>query len=155
MTLLQIIIMLPLVIVLVAMTANIVRNIARAWLDHRVKLALLDQLERKPGLLNSMDALEELLDTTPADAETQDQIDYLLTGAALAAIGLVCALLGALFAGRQAAGIYIGGVICVALGFMLVMVGVATRFLARTPVERKTLSWWRRLLLGQSDRDPD
>ena len=155
MTLLQIIIMLPLLIVLVAMTVNIVRNIARAWLDHHVKLALLDQLERKPGLLRSFDALQELLDTTPADSESKDRIDYLVTGATLAAIGLVCALLGALFAGRQAAGIYIGGVICVALGFMLVMVGVATHFLAKTPVDRKKRSWWRRLLLGQSYRDLD
>lgn len=155
MTLLQIIIMLPLVVVMVAMTINIVRNIARAWLDHRVKLALLDQLERKPGLLRSFDALQELLDTTPAEGEAKDKIDYLVTGAVLAGIGLLCALLGALFSGRQAAGVYIGGVICVVLGFMLVMVGLATRFLARTPVERKRPAWWKRILLGHSDREVD
>lgn len=155
MTLLQIIIMLPLIVVLVMMTVNIVRNIARVWLDHHVKLALLDKLERKPGLLRSFDSLQELLDTNPAEGDTKHRIDYLVTGAALAGIGLLCALLGSHFSGRQAAGIYIGGVICVVLGFMLVMVGLATRYLSRTPVERKKPSWWRRILLGHSDRDID
>lgn len=94
MTLLQIVIILPLVLVLLTMTSSIVRNIVRAWMDHRVKLALLEQLERKPELLRSMDALKDLLDTTP-DAETSErQIDYVITGSILAAVGLVCAILG-------------------------------------------------------------
>ena len=143
MTWLQIVIIIPLVAVIATMTATIVRNIARAWLDHHVKLALLDQLERKPGLLRSLDELQVLLDTSPGEEQAESQMDFLLTGAILAGVGLVCAVLGALFSGRQAVGVYIGGVICVVLGFMLAMVGLAIRFLARTPV-RKRRRWWKR-----------
>lgn len=146
MTWLQIVIILPLVMVILAMTATIVRRIARVWLDHHVKQALLEQLERKPGLLRSMDALEELLDTSPGEEEAEGPLDFTLTGAILTGIGLLCAVLGALFSGRQAVGVYIGGVICVVLGFILVVVGLAIRFLARAPVERRPRGWrrWKR-----------
>lgn len=143
MTLLQIVIVLPLVAVLIAMTATIVRNIARAWLDHHVKLELLDRLERKPQLLKSFDELQDLLNTSPREEDDTGRMDFLLTGAALAGIGLVCAVLGGLFSGRQAVGVYIGGVICAVLGFILAMVGLAMRFLARAPALKRPRRWWR------------
>lgn len=147
MTLLQMVIILPLVMVIITMVATIVRNIARAWLDHHVKLALLDQLERKPELLKSVDELEAFLDTSPREEEGgAGPVDFLLTGALLAGIGLVCAVLGGMFSGRQAVGVYIGGVICAVLGFVLAVVGVAIRFLSRTPVKRERGAWWRRWL---------
>lgn len=148
MTLLQVVIILPLVMVIVTMAATIVRNIARAWLDHHVKLALLDQLERKPELLKSVEELEELLDTTPREEEGALKADFLMTGAVLAGIGLVCAVLGGALSGRQAVGVYIGGVICTVLGFVLGVVGLAIRFLSRTPVKHERGSWWRKWLRG-------
>lgn len=153
MTTLQFIIIIPLLIVLITMGASIVRTIARAWLDHHVKLALLDRLERKPELLKSFDELRELLDTTPREEDGEGRIDFLLTGAMLAGIGLVCALLGALFSGRQAVGVYIGGVICAVLGFVLAMVGLAIRYLARTPVRKKRRSWLAKIMGEREDED--
>lgn len=45
-----------------------------------------------------------------------------------------------------------GGVICVVLGFLLAMVGLALRFLARSPVRPvKRVGWLRRWLGGGDD----
>jgi len=139
----SLIIMLPLLVVLIGLSVSIARNIARAWLDHRVKIALLERLEQRPGMLKSMDDLQALLDTPPQIEEDDQRVDYLLTGVFLAAIGLLCVLLGSALAGRNAVGAYIGGVVCVALGFILALVGLAVRLLSRAP--RHNSPWWRRL----------
>jgi hypothetical protein len=137
------IITIPLILVLVALVVVVVRNLMHAWLDHRVKLALLDKLESRPELLRSFDELQELLDDSPREEDHSRQ-DFIITGVVLAVMGLLFVIrYGTYGAGRLAVGAYVGGVACVAIGFILAIVGLLTRFLAKTPVgPRNRRRWW-------------
>ena len=147
----------PLVLVLAGMAYTIASNVVRLWLDHRVKLKLLEKLESRPDLLRSFDELHNLLDDSPHWEEEKRQVDYLITGVMLGLIGVACAVLSqTLGAGRSAVGIYFGGVACVALGFILSLVGLLTRFLAKTPVQTEGRPpwykrWFRRRKQGDSE----
>lgn len=128
----------PLVIALIMLAQSIARNLARAYLDHRVKVALLELLERKPDLLRSHHELEELLEDTLPDSQAHRPTDLVLTGVILAIIGALCAVLYTnIGSGRWAVGAYWGGVACVVLGFLLALVGLVVRWLDRAPIERR------------------
>jgi len=137
----------PLTAVLIGLIYTIFRNVGRLWLDHRVKLALLEKLESKPDLLRSFDELQTLLDDTPKNDAEPDRIDFIVTGVVLAVVGIVCAAIGGPTSGRTAVGVYIGGVACVALGFILALVGLLSWFLSRAPVdhEGRISPWYKRL----------
>jgi hypothetical protein len=137
----------PLTAVLLGLVYTIARNVGRLWLDHRVKLALLEKLESKPELLRSFDDLQNLLDDTPKYEAESIRIDYMLTGVILALIGVVCVIVAAPLGGRTPVGVYVGGVACVALGFLLAIVGLLTWFLSKAPLSRdgKIYPWYRRL----------
>lgn len=137
------VITIPLILVLVALVISIIRKISHAWLDHRVKLALLDKLESRPELLRSFDDLQALMDDTPREDERPRQ-DFILTGVILAAIGLLFVIrYGTYGTGRMAVGAYFGGVACVAIGFILAIVGILVHFLLRTPVKlERVKAWW-------------
>ncbi len=141
----------PLTAVLLGLVYTVARNVGRLWLDHRVKLALLEKLESKPDLLRSFDELQTLLDDTPKYEAESTRVDYMVTGVVLVLIGLVCVIVAAPLGGRTAVGVYVGGVACVVLGFMLALVGLITWFLSRTPVSRdgKLRPWYLRLLKRQ------
>ncbi len=127
--------MLPVIIVLVTLIYSVVRHIGRLWLDHRVKMALLEKLERKPELLHSYEDLQSFVEGSSADQESTESVDFALTGLLLAVIGVICVVLYATVGqGRWAVGAYWGGVACVALGFLLAILGVVVRFLTRTPI---------------------
>lgn len=122
----------PVLIVVVTLLYTVIRHIGRVWLDHRVKMDLLDKLESRPELLRSFSDLQELLEGGASDPEQTFQFDFMLTGMILAAIGIVCVVLYATVgSGRWAVGAYWGGVICVALGFLMTIVGLLLRFLTR------------------------
>jgi hypothetical protein len=128
----------PLIIALIMLAQSIVRNLARAYLEHRVKLALLEMLERKPELLRSNQELEQLLEDTLPASEAQRPLDLVLTGVILAVIGAICAVIYTnIGSGRWAVGAYWGGVACVVLGFLLALVGLVVRWLDHAPLERR------------------
>lgn len=123
--------MLPLIIVIVALSYLIARNIGQVWVDYRVRLALLERIEQSPELL---DEFPELLDTPQQDTPETSVQSLTQTGAMLAIIGLVCVILYAsVGSGYWAVGAYWGGVACVALGFLMVLLGLLVRFLSKPP----------------------
>lgn len=125
---------LPLLIVLGTLTYLVARAIGQLWLDYRVKMVLLEKLEGRPELLRSFQELQELLEDTSSDPDIEQRHDFTLTGMMLAVIGAACVILyGTVGGGRFAVGAYWGGVGCVAVGFMLVLLGLLIRFLSRVP----------------------
>lgn len=131
----------PLVVALIMLVHSIVRNLGIAWLDHRVKLTLLEMLEKKPELLRSYHELEDLMENSQPESGPGRPLDLALTGTLLAVIGVVCVVLYTSFGnGRWAVGGYWGGVACVVLGFIVAVVGLVIRWLGRSPLERERKS---------------
>ncbi|MBI3118376.1 MAG: hypothetical protein HYZ00_06805, partial [Candidatus Hydrogenedentes bacterium] len=54
---------LPLVLAAIFLMYGLFRNLVRLWLDHRVKMALLEKLEHRPDLVNSVQDLQSLLES--------------------------------------------------------------------------------------------
>jgi hypothetical protein len=130
---------LPLLIVIVTLVYTVTRNIGRVWLEHRVRMVLLEKLEDQPELINSFHELHGLLDPKSSEDEKAGRQDYLLTGVMLAVLGVVCVILySTIGGGRWAVGAYWGGVACVVLGFLLALLGLLLRFLARSPSGRRS-----------------
>ena len=128
------ILIIPLVAAAITLTYIILREMARVWLDHRVKMALLERLEHKPELLYSFQELQELLDDSPLPVEQKNKTDLTMTGVFLALIGLISVILYGLIGRSQwAVGAYFGGVACVVIGFLLTTIGLVARILRRPP----------------------
>lgn len=124
----------PLVAAAITLAYIILREMTRVWLDHRVKMALLERLEHKPELLYSFKELQDLLDDRPAPVAQNSKADLTQTGVFLAIIGLVSVILYGLVGRSQwAVGAYFGGVACVVIGFILTTVGLVARILRRPP----------------------
>lgn len=70
----------------------------------------------------------------PQSAPSSDgRVDYLVMGIALGVIGISCALIGwNLRVGQLAVGIYLGGIFCICVGFLLAVFGLFARRM-RTP----------------------
>ena len=129
---------LPLLIVLVALAYLVIRSIGHVWLEHRVKLLLLEKLGRKPELLRSLDELEELMEPSSSENGGRPKLDFSLMGLFLALIGTGCVVLySTVGAGQWAVGVYWGGLVCVVLAFLLVLLGAMLRFLSRSPLRRR------------------
>ena len=124
----------PLIAATITLGYIILREMTRVWLDHRVKMALLERLEHKPDLLYSFQEVQELLDDSPPPVERNRKIDITQTGVFLALIGLISVILYGV-AGRSqwAVGAYFGGVACVVIGFLLTTIGLVIRILRRPP----------------------
>jgi hypothetical protein len=111
------------------------REMARAWLQHRLRMLLLEWVERKPELSISNEELRELLEEIPGPSIESPKTDLVITGLYLALIGLIFVIVYALIGKSQwAVGAYFGGVACVVLGFLLTTVGFILRFLRRPPL---------------------
>ena len=131
----QFYIILPLIVVLATVTYGIVRALGRIWLDHRIRLALLDKLQEKPELLESYTELQRIMANGAEGRSGKPHQDYALTGILLAIIGIVCAVAGqSKDAGRLAVGLYAGGWICIVLGVILTLAGIFIRRLTRNLV---------------------
>ncbi len=105
---------------------GIARALFQTWVDHRVRLLLLENLERNPDAPASgremLENLDRLVD--------RRRHDYALTGVFLAGIGLACTGYGRFVGlGRLAVGMYVGGMICVALGVSLALLGLFVQYL--------------------------
>ncbi len=123
----------PLLLIAGVLIYGLLRTVGRVWLDHKIRLTLLEKAERQPELVASMNELLNVMNTFPgASAGGQD---YRVTGILLALIGLGCSFLGrGLHVGQIAVGLYIGGLICVTLGILLTLLGILLRWLARPPM---------------------
>lgn len=111
------------------------REMARAWLHHRLRMLLLEWAEKKPGFSISSDELRELLEEMPAPSIQPPKTDLAMTGLYLAMIGLFFVIVYAFIGKSQwAVGAYFGGVACVVLGFIMTTIGFILRFLRKPPL---------------------
>ena len=123
----------PLLIISAAVTYGIFRALGRVWLEHRVRLALLEKVQEKPELMESYRELQAILVGLTEGSRPEKRQNYTLTGAILALIGLACTLIGRdLGVGRLAVGVYIGGMTCICLGIVLAFMGLLIRLMSRT-----------------------
>ncbi len=124
----------PLVITVVTLVYIILREMTRVWLEHRVKMLLLERLERRPDLLYSIGEMQELLDGRSANEEENNKTNLAVTGLFLTLIGLLFVILNALIGSTQwGVGAHFGGVACVVVGFLLTTIGLVVRLLRRPP----------------------
>lgn len=125
-------IIIPVVLVVLFLIYSISRSLSRAWLEHHVRLALLERLQRKPELIKDFEDIQGILENEEDDSAPRQ--DFTLTGVILAVIGAVCVILyWSVGRGQWAVGAYFGGVVCVTLGFILAVLGLLIRFLGRAP----------------------
>lgn len=131
-----ILILAPLLGGIIALGYTIAANLLRVWLKHRVKLALLEKLQHDPAHTESLEELQALIEENTAGSERAARVDYRIMGLALAAMGMP-ALLAAWLVGEPEwmTGAYFGGAICVAVGFILALLGAVLRYLERVPTE--------------------
>lgn len=133
----SIVMTLPLLIVIVTLIYTVIRSIGQVWLEHRVRMALLERLEGKPELLRSFNELHDLLEPNLDEKRPGKRQDFLLTGIVLTLMGLLCVILYSTVGhGNWAVGAYWGGVACVVLGFLLALLGLLLRFLSRFPSDQ-------------------
>ena len=129
------IIALPLALVLLLVAYGLLRGLGQIWLNHRIRLALLEKIQDKPELVKSFQELQEVLAEIPVARRIEHHQDYTVTGILLAALGVGCTILGrCMGVGTYAVGIYVGGFICIGLGVLLALVGLLIRWLSRNPV---------------------
>lgn len=126
---------LPLLFVVTTVLYLACRAIGRVWINHRVRLELLQRLENTPELIDEVPQIQELFESPEIEIVEEYPIDFVLTGVFLVGFGLICVIFDYLFGtGQVAVGVYWGGVICVGLGFILVLLGFFLRFLS-TPIQ--------------------
>jgi hypothetical protein len=128
------VILVPLLAGIIALGYIVITNVLRLWLKHRVKLVLLEKLQHDPAHAESLEKLESLLEEDSAGAGRAAWVDYRVLGVTLAALGLTSLLSAWLFGEPEwMTGAYFGGVICVAVGFILALLGQVMRYLERFP----------------------
>ncbi len=122
----------PLLAGIIALGYIIAANLLRVWLKHRLKLALLEKLQHDPSHRESLDELQALLDESASATEGAVRVDYRVLGVTLAAMGMLSLLAAWLFGEPEwMTGLYFGGVICLAVGFILALLGLVVRYLER------------------------
>lgn len=125
--------LLPVFIVLFALCYLIVQKVVRVWLQYRLRMVVLERLERKPELIQQFSEIETLMD----DSTEEDQkFDFLITGITLVLIGVGCAAFAQIIgSSRWIVGAYVGGISSITLGIMLSIIGIVIRLLARNPLK--------------------
>lgn len=123
---------------IIALAYTVVANLLRVWLDHRVRLALLEAAEPGAGHSRAASEVESLVRGAAPVAGRPPLVDHVTLGVTLAVIGSASALLAWFLGGRSwMAGAFLGGVACVAVGFLLTLLGLLMRYLSRLPVDRR------------------
>ncbi|MBX3177810.1 MAG: hypothetical protein KF886_10640 [Candidatus Hydrogenedentes bacterium] len=127
-------IVLPLLAGIIALAYTVVANLLRVWLNHRVRLALLEAAEPGPGHSGEPPEVESLVCGAAPVAGRPPLVDHVTLGVTLAVLGSASALI-AWFLGGQPwmAGAFLGGVACIAVGFLLTLLGLLMRYLSRLP----------------------
>ena len=119
-----------LVVIIAALFIGAVRGLVRSWQEYQLRLRLLEQLESHPEWVHSEEAVESALASPLVAFGKQSQHNHALTGGLLTLIGIVCVFLGHLLrVGQIAVGLYTGGQVCVAIGLVLLVLGLSSRFL--------------------------
>ncbi len=119
-----------LVVIIVALFIGAVRGLVRSWQEYQLRLRLLEQLESHPEWIHSEEAVESAMAGPLATYGKPSRHNYALTGGILAVIGLGCIIIGhVLRVGQIAVGLYAGGQACVAIGLVLLVLGLSSRFL--------------------------
>ena len=127
----------PLLLAFAAVLYGAFRAFGRVWLDHRIRLTILEKAERNPQVMDSMNELLDILGQLPGGSGANRQ-DYTVTGVILALLGLAGILLGRfMHVGQFAVGVYVGGYVCVGIGIVLALLGVFVRWISRTPAARR------------------
>jgi len=131
----EILLSLPLLFVLITMIYLGMRAITQAWINYRVRLAMLEKLENSPEILEKVPQINELFERDARLFNETYPVDFILTGTILVILGLICVIFDFTFgAGQIAAGVYWGGVICTGIGFIFAILGIFLRFLS-TPLK--------------------
>lgn len=126
----------PILLGIIALAYTIAANLLRVWLDHRIKIALLEKLQRDPSRAPSPDELRDLLEGSRSGPGNNSRIDFVIAGPALAAMGGASAFTAwCLGGGGWLTGAYLGGIVCVIVGVILALLGMVVRYLTRSPVE--------------------
>ncbi|MFP4500420.1 MAG: hypothetical protein ACLFTT_05425 [Candidatus Hydrogenedentota bacterium] len=129
-----ILMILPFAVVIIIIIGALGRSIAEVWVRHRVQMTLLEKLEERPDLLDTFQEIQEELEDKPGYTTSPWKPDFVQTGAALALVGIVCALaFSAMGRSQFATAAYFGGVMCVCLGFILAVIGLLVRYLSHNP----------------------
>lgn len=120
---------------IIALGYVVAANLLRVWLKHRVKLALLEKLQHDPAHAESLADLEALLGQGGIGPEGR-WLDYRVLGVTLAGLGMLSLVTAWLFGEPEwMTGAYFGGVICLAAGSILVLLGVILHYVERLPGE--------------------
>lgn len=128
-------VIIPLLVVIAAVAYGIIRALGRIWLDHQIKVELLERIQQKPELLRSFQEVQSLMNEIPAGPYKANRQDYTVTGIILTLIGIACTVVGRSWGvGTLAVGTYVGGWVCVVLGLVLGFVGLIIRWLSRNPL---------------------
>tara|TARA_R110001592_G_scaffold284589_1_gene552915 strand:- start:679 stop:972 length:294 start_codon:yes stop_codon:yes gene_type:complete len=97
---------------------------------------MLERLQRDPDRPKTTEQLHALVDEPYEGAEQKTPVDYVIVGGALAIVGFGTALVSYVWGqGQTSVGIYFGGVACVAVGAILILLGFLIRYLSRLPMD--------------------
>lgn len=129
-----ILVIFPLIIVLTVLIYGIFRAFGSIWLEHRIRMVLLQRLQKKPELLDSMHELFDVIGAAEP-LPPRNRQDFAVTGVILAVFGgALCTAGRIIHTGKLAVAIYGGGWACIILGFLLFVIGLIIRKLSRHPV---------------------
>ena len=131
----QIVVLLVLALVIVAFTYGVARTLLHVWIDHRVRLALLNRYQDDPdGFPESAEVADLVAEQQFASTRTNRQ-DYRLTGAILCALGVASVIAASQIGlGTLAVGLYTGGIMCIVLGVLIALLGILINALAKPPL---------------------
>jgi hypothetical protein len=121
-------ILIPLAVILVTVLYGVFQALVQAWVDYRVRVALLEKLERDPGLVTMSGDLTNIIVGNLPAREFSPRQNYAVTGLILAGIGLICVAAGRLLRlGEVAVGAFLGGMVCIFLGLIIALLGFMIR----------------------------
>lgn len=125
----------PLILALAGLLYLVFRSLARAWLDHRIRMAILERAEHRPEILELLDDPAAPSPEKEVSSDSPYKADLVLTGIILGLIGLFFVLVNGVVGRSQwSVGAYFGGVACVVIGFILASVGLLARYLEGAPL---------------------
>lgn len=125
-------ILVTLLVVAVTFTYGVARSLLQVWLEHRLKMALLEKYEEHPELFESSEEALDLLAAQRGGARKTGRQDYTVTGVILSLVGVGCIVAGRIIGvGQFAVGVYLGGLFCAALGVLIALLGLLIRALSK------------------------
>ena len=122
----------PMILAIVALLYVVFRSLLRTWIEHRVRMTILERAEQNPEMLKLVEESQSSRNI-PTHGQHRPGADPAITGLILGLMGFVFVLINGLLGRTQwAVGAYFGGVACVVVGFVLAAVGLLARVLDST-----------------------